>query len=91
MSGRVAASCAEEKLVFLMDRHCRLVYGWVTVARGFLFGLLLRWRDSVVGGLRSLVTLGTTALFIILWSCFLCSTSVTSLVYVLLSLVGSCS
>ncbi|XP_064975714.1 uncharacterized protein LOC135618615 isoform X1 [Musa acuminata AAA Group] len=69
-----------------MDRHCRLVYGWVTVARGFLFGLLSRWRDSVVGGLRSLVTLGTTALFIILWSCFLCSTSVTSLVYVLLSL-----
>ncbi|URE41563.1 heat shock protein DnaJ [Musa troglodytarum] len=70
-----------------MDRHCRLVYGWVTVARGFLSGLLLRWRDSVVGGLRSLVTLGTTALFIILWSCFLCSTPGTSLVYVLLSLV----
>ncbi|RRT43607.1 hypothetical protein GW17_00038377 [Ensete ventricosum] len=84
---RVAASWAGEKLVLLIDRHWPLVYSWCTVAGRFLFRLILQWRDCFVGGLRSLFTLGSAALFLILWSCFLCLTSMTSLFYMLLSLM----
>ncbi|CAD5179968.1 uncharacterized protein LOC135641318 [Musa acuminata AAA Group] len=86
---RVAASWAGEKLVLLVDRHWPLVYSWCTVAGRFLFRLILQWRDCFVGGLRSLFTLGSAALFLVLWSCFLCLTSTTSLVYMLLSLVAA--
>ncbi|WOL15333.1 hypothetical protein Cni_G24114 [Canna indica] len=86
VSVRVAASYAGEKIVLLFDRHWPLVYSWCTVSGRFLLRLLLQCTDSAVGGFRSLFTLGSAALFVILWSCFLCLTSTTSLVYVLLSL-----
>ncbi|KAJ8478429.1 hypothetical protein OPV22_022156 [Ensete ventricosum] len=86
VSGRVAASHAVEKLMTLIDRHWPLVYSWCTMVAMFLFRLLLRWRGCVARGLRSLFTLGTTALLVILWSCFVCLTSMTSVVYAILSL-----
>ncbi|CAL9178008.1 unnamed protein product [Musa hybrid cultivar] len=86
VSGRVAASHAVEKLTTLIDRHWPLVYSWCTIVAMFLFRMLLRWRDCVARGLRSLFTFGTTALFVILWSCFVCLTSMTSIVYAILSL-----
>ncbi|RZR74096.1 hypothetical protein BHM03_00032162 [Ensete ventricosum] len=87
VSGRVAASHAVEKLMTLIDRHWPLVYSWCTMVAMFLFRLLLRWRGCVARGLSSLFTLGTTALLVILWSCFVCLTSMTSVVYAILSLV----
>lgn len=86
---RVAVNCAREKFVLLIDRHWPLFYIWCTTAGRFLFRLLLQWSNCVVGGLRSLLTLGSAALFVIMWSCLLYFTSTTSLVYVLLSLVCS--
>ncbi|XP_042418242.1 uncharacterized protein LOC122006710 [Zingiber officinale] len=83
---RVAVNCTREKFVLLIDCHWPLFYIWCTTVGRFLLRLLLQWSNCVVGGLRSLFTLGSTALFVIIWSCFLCSTSTTSLVYVLLSL-----
>ncbi|URE42185.1 heat shock protein DnaJ [Musa troglodytarum] len=86
VSDRVAASHAVEKLTTLIDRHWPLVYSWCTIVAMFLFRLLLRWRDCVARGLGSLFTLGTTALFVILWSCLVCLTSMTSIVCAILSL-----
>uniref|UniRef100_A0A1D1YAA5 DnaJ subfamily C member 14 n=1 Tax=Anthurium amnicola TaxID=1678845 RepID=A0A1D1YAA5_9ARAE len=51
-----------------------------------LLMLLVQWRDCVTRGFHSFIGLGTTALFVILWSCFLCLTSTSSLIYVLLIL-----
>lgn len=86
---RVAAYCLREKLGLLIDRHWPLFYSWCTIAGRFLFRMLCQWSNCVVGGLRSLFTLGSAAIFVIMWSCLLCSTSTTSLFYVLLSLVCS--
>ncbi|WOK91711.1 hypothetical protein Cni_G00402 [Canna indica] len=83
---RVAAGYSRDKVVFLSHRHWPLVCRWCVAAGRLLFRLLLHWRDCAVGGLKSLFTLGSTALFVILWSCFLCLASSTSIVYVLLSL-----
>ncbi|KAG6526795.1 hypothetical protein ZIOFF_016796 [Zingiber officinale] len=83
---RVAANCIREKLGPLIDRHWPLFYSWCTIAGRFLFRSLLQWSTYAVGGLRSLFTLGSAAVFVIMWSCLLCSTSTTSLFYVLLSL-----
>lgn len=89
VSVRVAVICVGEKLVLVIDRHWPLVYSWCMVAGRLLFRFMLQWKDCVVGGLRSMFTLGSAALFVILWSCFLGLTSTTSLVCVLLSLVCS--
>ncbi|XP_072952175.1 uncharacterized protein [Typha angustifolia] len=86
MGARVAASCAKDKLVFLIDRHWPMVYGGCVRVGRFLLMLLLQWKDCVVRGFSSLISLGSTALFVIMWSCFLCLTSTTYLVYALLSL-----
>ncbi|XP_042441512.1 uncharacterized protein LOC122026861 isoform X1 [Zingiber officinale] len=82
----VAAGFARERLLFLFDRHWPLIYRLCVIAASFLLGILSQWRECAVGGVRSVFTLGPTALFVILWSCFLCLASTTSLVYVLLSL-----
>lgn len=86
---RVAAGFARERLLFVFDRHWPLIYRLCAIAASFLLRLLSQWRECAVGGARSVFTLGPAALFVILWSCFLCLASTTSLAYVLLSLVCS--
>lgn len=48
--------------------------------------LLIRWKDCGVRGFRSFIGLGSAALLVIMWSCFLSLTSLSCLVYVLLSM-----
>ncbi|RRT36302.1 hypothetical protein B296_00058031 [Ensete ventricosum] len=86
VSVQVAVICVGEKLVLLINRHLPLVCNWCMVAGRLLFRFMLQWKDCVLGGLRSLFTLGPAALFVILWSCFLSLTSTTFLVCMLLSL-----
>ncbi|KAI3825848.1 hypothetical protein L1987_07531 [Smallanthus sonchifolius] len=65
---------------------------WPTVCHGcgrlcglFCF-LLFQWKDCVVRGFKSVFGLGTVAPLIIIWSCFLSLTSVSCVLYVLVSM-----
>lgn len=86
----VPLCCIRDRLVFLVDRHWPLVAKWSMNLGKFLFKLIWLWRDCVVRGFKSLTGLGSTTLFVIIWSCFLSLASTACLLYVLLSLV-SCS
>ncbi|XP_058099680.1 uncharacterized protein LOC131244027 [Magnolia sinica] len=83
---QTAASCFKDRIVSLVDRHWPMVYSRIVQMGKFLLLLLLQWRDCVVRGCRSLLRLGSTTLFVVVWSCFLSFTSTTCLVYVLLIL-----
>ncbi|KAL5977381.1 hypothetical protein ACLOJK_021727 [Asimina triloba] len=83
---QTAISCFKDRMLSLFDRHWPMVcHGFVNMGK-FLLMVLLQWRDSVVRGFRSLILLGSTALFIVVWSCFLSFTSTACLIYVLLTL-----
>lgn len=52
--------------------------------------LIVHWKDCVLRGFKSFFGLGTVALLVIIWSCFLSLTSMSCLLYVLLSMVSLC-
>ncbi|KAK9077643.1 hypothetical protein SSX86_005980 [Deinandra increscens subsp. villosa] len=58
-------------------------HGCSTLAKVLCF-FLVRWKDCLVRGSRSLFGLGTAALLVIIWSCFLSLTSMSCLLCVLL-------
>lgn len=86
---RTAFFSFRDKVGMFIERH------WPTVCRGRAWmGSLLRlavlqWWDCIIKGFRSLIGLGSAALLLIMWSCFLSLTSMSCLVYVLLSMVYS--
>ncbi|KAK3013343.1 hypothetical protein RJ639_008336 [Escallonia herrerae] len=81
-----AASCFRDKIGVFIERHWPVVCcGCSTLGRVLLF-LLIHWKDCVLRGFRSSVGLGSAALLVIMWSCFLSLTSMSCLVYVLLSM-----
>ncbi|GJR46261.1 DnaJ domain, cleavage inducing molecular chaperone, Jiv [Tanacetum coccineum] len=47
---------------------------------------MMRWKDCLVRGCRSLFGLGTAALLVIIWSSFLCLTSMSCLLALLLTM-----
>lgn len=53
-----------------------------------LYFLVFQWKDCVFRGFKSFFGLGTVALLIIIWSCFLSLTSMSCLLYVLLCMVS---
>ncbi|CAA7408920.1 unnamed protein product [Spirodela intermedia] len=89
MGAQLTESC--NKLVFILGHlwpsicHCCLRL-W-----GLLLTLLRLWSDCVARGIWSLIALGITTLFVILWSLFLCLTSTFCLVYALLILGAACA
>ncbi|XP_059442772.1 uncharacterized protein LOC132175000 [Corylus avellana] len=86
LRARIALGCCKDKIGAFLERH------WPTVCTGtvrlgrLLRFLLLQWKDCFVRGFRSLITLGSAALLLIMWSCFLSLTSISCLVFVLLSM-----
>nr|CAD1819610.1 unnamed protein product [Ananas comosus var. bracteatus] len=83
---QIAASRERDKLVFLIDRHWPMVHrGFVSVGR-LLLMLMIEWRNCAVRGFWSLISSGSAALLVVLWSCFLCWTSLSCLIYALFSL-----
>lgn len=79
--------CLRDMIGIFMERHWPMVcYGCANLGRGVLF-LLFYWKNCLVSGLQSFIGLGSAALLVIMWSCFLSLTSMSCLVYVLLSLV----
>ncbi|XP_031115602.1 uncharacterized protein LOC116019505 [Ipomoea triloba] len=83
---RTTASCLRDKIVIFIERHWPMVcYCCVRLAKAVLI-LISCWKDCIVQGFRSFVGLGSAALLLIMWSCFLSLTSMSCLVYVLLSM-----
>ncbi|KAJ6894605.1 hypothetical protein NC652_028384 [Populus alba x Populus x berolinensis] len=81
---KTAVGCWRDKIGVFIERH------WPMVCNGCArFGRLMRllliyWKDCVVRGFHSVIKLGSAALLLIMWSCFLSLTSMSSLLYVLL-------
>lgn len=87
LRARIALGRCKDKIGVFLERH------WPTVCTGtvrlgsLLHFLLLQWSDCFIRGFRSLIALGSAALLLIMWSCFLSLTSISCLVLVLLSMV----
>lgn len=82
-----AVSGCRDKMGMFIERHWPMVCsGCARMGRLFLM-LLVYWRDCVIRGFRSFIGFGSAALLLIMWSCFLSLTSMSCLVYVLLSMV----
>ncbi|GLT33919.1 hypothetical protein SLA2020_084720 [Shorea laevis] len=81
-----ALVCCRDRMGVLMERHWPMVCnGCVKVGR-FSCLLLIYWKDCVVRGFQSTLKLDSASLFVIMWSFFLSLTSMSCLVYVLLSM-----
>ncbi|CAA7404913.1 unnamed protein product [Spirodela intermedia] len=88
---QVAANGVGDALASLIDQHWPLIFSGFQKLGSFLLMLLVQWRDCAARGFRSLIGLGTAVIFVILWSCFLCLTSTSCLVYALLILGPACA
>lgn len=88
---RTAISGFRDEMGMFIERHWPMVCSGCTKTGRLLLLLLIYWRDCVVRGFRSFLGLGSAALLLIMWSCFLSLTSISCLIYVLLSMVCSLS
>ena len=76
-----------DKIWIFVEVQWPVVCGGCARLGGVLLWLLIYWRDCVVRGIRSIIEMDSAALLIIMWSSFLCLTSMSCLVYVLMSMV----
>ncbi|XP_027170895.1 uncharacterized protein LOC113770585 isoform X1 [Coffea eugenioides] len=83
---RTTASCFRDKIGIFIERHWPMVCCACARLGRLMLLLLIRWKDCGVRGFRSFIGLGSAALLVIMWSCFLSLTSLSCLVYVLLSM-----
>ncbi|KAI3456723.1 hypothetical protein Pfo_013386 [Paulownia fortunei] len=83
---RTTLSCLRDKIGIFMERHWPMVCcGCAKFGRVLLF-LLVYWKNCFISGFQSFIGLGSAALLVIMWSCFLSLTSMSCLLYVLLSM-----
>lgn len=87
LRARLALGCCKDRIGTFLERHWPTVWAGTLRLGRLLRFLLLQWRDCVIRGFRSLIALGSAALLLIMWSCFLSLTSISCLIYVLLSMV----
>ncbi|CAI9769464.1 unnamed protein product [Fraxinus pennsylvanica] len=81
-----AASCSRDKMGIFMERHWPMVCcGYARFRRGLLF-LLVYWKNCFVIGFQSFIRLGSASLLVIVWSFFLSLTSMSGILYVVLSM-----
>ncbi|GMH24475.1 hypothetical protein Nepgr_026318 [Nepenthes gracilis] len=81
-----AMCCLRDKIGMVIERHWPMVCSGCKRFGMFVLSLLFHWHGCFVRGFRSLIALGSAALLVIMWSCFLSLTSVSCLVYVLISM-----
>uniref|UniRef100_A0A2P2IH42 Uncharacterized protein LOC105111254 n=2 Tax=Rhizophora mucronata TaxID=61149 RepID=A0A2P2IH42_RHIMU len=81
---RTAAGWLTDKIGLFIERHWPLVCTGCARFGQLLFFMLIYWKDSVVRGFHSIIRLGSAALLLIIWSCFLSLTSMSCLLYVLI-------
>lgn len=83
---RTTVSCLRDKIGIFKERHWPvLCCGCAKFGRALLF-LLVYWKNCMISGFQSFVGLRSAALLVIMWSCFLSLTSMSCLLYVLLSM-----
>lgn len=86
---RKTMGCLRDKVVNFIERHWPMVcYCCVRLGKDLLM-LLGCWKDCIIQGFKSFFGLGSAALLVIMWSCFMSLTSLSCLVYVLLSMGGA--
>ncbi|XAR67292.1 hypothetical protein NMG60_11001992 [Bertholletia excelsa] len=86
---RDALICFREKIGIFIERHWPLVCsGCTRLGRALIFSLMY-WRNCLVQGVRSFIRLGSVSLLVIVWSCFLSLTSMSCLLYVLVSMIAA--
>ncbi|XP_028081248.1 uncharacterized protein LOC114282713 isoform X1 [Camellia sinensis] len=83
---RTAVISFRDKIGMFMERHWPMVCSGCARLGRILLLLLIYWWDCVLRGVRSFIGLGSVALLLIMWSCFLSLTSMSCLVYVLMSM-----
>ncbi|KAF8103470.1 hypothetical protein N665_0188s0406 [Sinapis alba] len=81
-----AVRCFGEKIGALVERHWPLVCSGCGKLLGLLRLSIVYWKDCILRGFRCSAKLGSAALLLIMWSCFLSLTSLSCLLYVLLSM-----
>ncbi|KAL9236524.1 hypothetical protein vseg_011182 [Gypsophila vaccaria] len=87
--GRTRVSCVRDRVWVEIKQH------WPRVCNGcnklglFVLMVLGYWKDCVFTGFESLFRLESAALLVIMWGCFLSLTSVSCLVYVLISMAAA--
>ncbi|KAJ0719977.1 hypothetical protein HanLR1_Chr08g0287861 [Helianthus annuus] len=82
---KAAGGLVNKVEVFVGLHWPRVCYGCGRLC-GWLCLLLVQWKECVFRGFKSVFGLGTVALLIVIWSWFLSLTSVSCLVYVLVSM-----
>ncbi|MFS7963829.1 putative DnaJ domain, cleavage inducing molecular chaperone, Jiv, Chaperone J-domain superfamily [Helianthus anomalus] len=82
---KAASGLVNKAEVFVGLHWPRVCYGCGRLC-GLLCLLLVQWKECVFRGFKSVFGLGTVALLIVIWSWFLSLTSVSCLVYVLVSM-----
>ncbi|CAK7323935.1 unnamed protein product [Dovyalis caffra] len=81
---KTAVGCLRDKIGVCIERHWPMVCsGCARFGRLMLF-MLIYWKDCVMRGFNSVIKLGSAALLLIMWSCFLSLTSMSCLLYVLI-------
>lgn len=88
-SVRNLISCLRDKAAIFFDHHWPIVCSNLRKLGSFILVLFLRWKECVIRGFRSFIGLGSASLLVIMWSCFLSLTSMSCLVYVLVSMVSN--
>ncbi|XWS27519.1 hypothetical protein CRYUN_Cryun26dG0121900 [Craigia yunnanensis] len=83
---KTTVGCCTDKIGLLMERHWPMVCSGCVKFWKFSRLLLVYWKDCVVRGFQSCIRLGSASLLVIMWSCFLSLTSMSCLLYVLLSM-----
>lgn len=82
-----AACGSRERLAFLVDRHWPAVSLACATSSRLALAALRQWRGCMARGVLAVASLGPAAVFVILWSFFVCMTSPACALYALLSLV----
>ncbi|KAL3734026.1 hypothetical protein ACJRO7_023386 [Eucalyptus globulus] len=77
---------ARDGICVFVERHWPMVWGWCSQFLKALLLSLIYWRDCCFRGCQSVVGFGSASLLVIMWSCFLSLTSMSCLIYVLLSM-----
>ncbi|XP_022942369.1 uncharacterized protein LOC111447434 isoform X1 [Cucurbita moschata] len=83
---QIAFFSFRDKVGMFVERHWPMVCRCCAWMGSLLRLAVLQWWDCIKKGFRSLIGLGFAALLLIMWSCFLSLTSMSCLVYVLLSM-----
>ncbi|KAE8669656.1 cucumber peeling cupredoxin-like [Hibiscus syriacus] len=83
---KTAAAWCRDKVGLLMERHWPMVCSGCVGLCKFSRLVLIYWKNCLVRGFHSCIQLGPASLLVIMWSCFLSVTSMSCLLYVLLSM-----